>query len=280
MTWLPMPIVMGMVAGVFLQFGLGIVHAMKADVVIAGPMLAIFVVLSVWARLGKLVPPIIGVLLVGCLLALTLGRIDPGVMTGLRLVQPQMPQVAFSLAAAIELVIPLAITILLVQNGQGFAVLTAAGHTPPVSAVSIACGIGGMASAFVGAVGTCLTGPTNGILTSSGEHSRHYAAALVTATLAIGFGLWAPTFTSLMLAAPKALIMMLGGLAMLRVLLGAFMQSFKGPFALGALVSFIVTLADAKLLGIGAPFWGLVAGSVTSLLLERNDGPPTVRPPA
>ncbi len=103
----------------------------------------------------------------------------------------------------------------------------------------------------------------------------------VETALAMGFGLASPTFTSLLLAAPKALIMMLGGLAMLRVLLGAFMQSFKGPFALGALISFLVTLADVKLLSIGAPFWGLVAGALTSLLLERSDfagsRPPTAK---
>ena len=282
MSWLPMPVVMGMVAAVFLQFGLGIVRAMQADVLIAGPMLATFLVLSAFAGLGRLLPPIIGVLLVGGVLSIGLGRIDPSLVRGLALVEPQFPQIAVSLAAMLELVVPLAITILVVQNGQGFAVLTAAGHVPPVSAVSIACGIGGTLSAIVGAVGTCLTGPTNGILTSSGERERHYAAGLVTAVLAMGFGLAAPTFTALMLAAPKALIMMLGGLAMLRVLLGAFMQSFKGPFALGALVSFLVSLADVKLLNIGAPFWGLVVGLLTSLLLERPDfaatAPPTDRP--
>ena len=38
------------------------------------------------------------------------------------------------------LVVPLAITVLVVQNGQGAAVLTAAGHKPPVDAAAIACG--------------------------------------------------------------------------------------------------------------------------------------------
>ena len=38
----------------------------------------------------------------------------------------------------------------------------------------------------------------------------------------------APTFTGLMLAAPKEYIMVLGGLAMLRVLQGAFVASPSG----------------------------------------------------
>jgi len=39
-------------------------------------------------------------------------------------------------------VVPLAITILLVQNGRGIAVLTAAGHGPLVGAITIAGGLG------------------------------------------------------------------------------------------------------------------------------------------
>ena len=36
-----------------------------------------------------------------------------------------------------ELVVPLAITVLVVQNGQGIAVLTAAGHDPPVDSIAV-----------------------------------------------------------------------------------------------------------------------------------------------
>ena len=271
LRWLPMPIVMGMVAGVFLRFGLDVVRALHSDFVIAGPMLAVFLALSTFTRLGRLLPPIIGALLAGVVMAIAAARFNPQLIGGLALAEPLLTRPEFSLNAMIELVVPLMITILVVQNGQGFAVLAAAGHTPPVTAVTIACAIGGLLSAAVGAVGTCLTGPTNGIITSSGQPERHYAAALVTATLAILFGLVAPTFTKLMLAAPKELIMMLAGLAMLRVLLAAFTMSFKGGFALGALVSFLVTVADLAIFNIGAAFWGLVAGVIASWLLERDD---------
>ena len=74
-----------------------------------------------------------------------------------------------------------------------------------------------------------------------------------------------------MLAAPKELVLTLGGLAMLRVLLGAFSAAFKGPFAFGALICFVVTVADKPVLNIGAAFWGLVAGLAASWLMERAD---------
>ncbi|MDI3490153.1 MAG: benzoate rane transport protein, partial [Thauera sp.] len=85
------------------------------------------------------------------------------------------------------------------------------------------------------------------------------------------FGLMAPTFTGLMLAAPAEFIMVLGGLAMLRVLQGAFLASFGGKFSLGALISLLVTVADISLLNIGAAFWGLVAGFAVSCLMEKGD---------
>jgi benzoate membrane transport protein len=171
----------------------------------------------------------------------------------------------------VELVLPLAITVLVVQNGQGIAVLRAAGHEPPVNALTVACGVGALASAAVGAVSSCLTGPTNAIITSSGDKPRHYMAGIVTGLLAVAFGLLAPAFTRLMLNAPKAFVMVLAGLAMLRVLQGAFVTAFKERFTLGALVAFLVTVADLPLWNIGAAFWGLLAGVAVSWLLERGD---------
>src|SRR5439155_1182415 len=126
-----------------------------------------------------------------------------------------------------ELVVPLAITVLVVQNGQGITVLRSAGHAPPIDAVAAACGAGSIVTAFVGAVSTCLTGPVNAIISSSGERRRHYAAGIFVGLLALAFGLFAPFFTGLMLAAPKAFIAALAGLAMLRVLQTAFTVSFR-----------------------------------------------------
>ncbi len=272
MAALPMPIVMGMVAGVFLRFGLDIVRALQSDVAIAAPMVAVFLLLSARADWGKRLPPVIGALLVGALAVALSGRLDASAVGQLSLAQPVIQAPVWSWAAMLELVVPLAITVLVVQNGQGVAVLKNAGHEPPVNAIAVACGVGAAVSAVFGAVSTCLTGPTNGLLTSSGDKHRHYTGALMFGVLAVLFGLMAPTFTGLMLAAPKEFIMVLGGLAMLRVLQGAFVASFgAGKFSLGALVSLLVTVADIGLFNIGAAFWGLVVGFAVAWWMERGD---------
>ncbi|MCG2577221.1 benzoate/H(+) symporter BenE family transporter [Dechloromonas sp. XY25] len=272
MSGLPMPIVMGMVAGVFLRFGLDLVRALHSDVAIALPMVIAFLLLSAIPAWGKRMPPVIGALLAGALAIAVLGRIDTAVLGSFALAQPVVQAPVWSLGALVELVVPLAITVLVVQNGQGVAVLKSAGHEPPVNTIAFASGIGGLLSATVGAVTTCLTGPTNALLTSSGELTRQYTAGLAFGLFAVLFGLMAPTFTGLMLAAPREYIMVLGGLAMLRVLQGAFVASFGGgKFTLGALVSLLVTVADIGMLNIGASFWALVAGFAVSWLMEKRD---------
>jgi benzoate membrane transport protein len=89
--------------------------------------------------------------------------------------------------------------------------------------------------------------------------------------LAILFGLLAPLVTRLMLSTPPAFIATLAGLAMLKVLQSAFAIAFQAPFSLGALVTFLVTVAGIPIFNIGAPFWALIAGTLVSLVLERQD---------
>ena len=271
MDAIPMPIVMGMVAGVFLRFGTDLVRALGDDVAVAAPMVLAFLLLSAWASLGRWVPPIIGALVVGAAAVAVSGRFDPGPGASQWIAAPVLQAPQWSVQAMIELVVPLAITVLVVQNGQGVAVLRSAGHRAPVNAITIACGVWSILAAGVGAVSTCLTGPTNALLAASGERERHYVAGICCGLLAIVFGLFAPAFTTVMLATPAAFIAALAGLAMLRVLQAAFVTAFAGRFTLGALVTFVVTVADVTVLNIGAAFWGLVAGIVVSVLLERPD---------
>lgn len=264
----PMPIVMAMVAGVFLRFGTDLVRGVHADPVLGAAMIGVFVALSALPSLSRRVPPLIGVLIVGAAVAWWLGRFGSTPAGTIEIARPALVTPAFSLPALIELVLPLAITVLVVQNGQGFAVLKAAGHEPPVNASTILCGVGSLLAAAVGAVSSCVTGPTNALLTSSGRVERQYTAGLVTGLLAILFGLLSPALTRIMLAAPREYVMLVAGLAMLKVLQAAFVTSFGGSSTLGALICFVYTVSDMPIYGIGAPFWGLLFGLSASRLLE------------
>src|SRR2546425_8668792 len=104
-----------MVAGVFLRCGLDRVFAIRDDFWIAAPMAAAFVALGASQRLTRLVPPLIGALVVGAITILVIGRFAAA-QQSVDLVHPNFYAPAFSWRAMVELVVPLAITVLVVQN--------------------------------------------------------------------------------------------------------------------------------------------------------------------
>jgi len=271
MDWLPLPIVMGMVAGVFVSFGLDWIRAFAADFLLVASMSALFFLLTAFPRIPSLLPPLIWALIIGAAIILyrqpvALDALD----IGFTLVVPQTYLPQFSLAAAMELVVPLAVTVVAAQNAQGIAVLKTHGHNPPTNAITSCCGFMSMLTALYGGISTCLTGPVNAILVSGGRPERHWIAAVLLGVMAILFGLGAPTVTSVLIAAPAAFLSTLAGLALLRTLQAAFASAFAPSFPLGGLIAFLVTLGGVPMFNIGAPFWGLVFGVMASLLIERK----------
>jgi len=81
-----------------------------------------------------------------------------------------------------------------------------------VNAVTIACGAGAIVTAFVGAVSTCLTGPVNAIISSSGEKAPALYRGDLRRSACARLRSVRPFFTRLMLAAPKAFIAALAAL--------------------------------------------------------------------
>jgi benzoate membrane transport protein len=271
MDWLPQPIVMGMVAGAFVNFGLDWIRAFADDFLLVASMSVVFFGLSALPRLPTGLPPLIWALIVGTWLILyRSGTSFADLDLALTLATPRSYVPEFTLAATMELVLPLAITVVALQNAQGIAVLKPAGHNPPVNAITTWCGFMSMLTALYGGISTCLTGPVNAILVASGDPRRHWIAASMLGVMVILFGLCAPTVTSWLIAAPTAFLSTLAGLALLRTLQTAFQSAFGPAFPLGGLIAFLVTFGGIPMLNIGAPFWGLVFGVLASLLLERQ----------
>ncbi len=270
MAALPIPVVMAMVAGVFLGFGTGLVSALGTTARVAAPMVLAFVAVALVPRARAVLPPVVAAVLVGAAAVVVTGTGDPVAWPESVLAAPVLQAPTFSWAAAAELVLPLAVTVVFVQNAQGMAVLAAAGHRAPMRFVTIACGLVSVPAAMVGAVSSCLTGPTNALLTASGRRERHYAAGIVCGLVAVGFGVLAPLAVALLGAAPAAFVAALAGLALLRALQGAFATAFAGPDVTAPLLTFLVTASGVTFLSLGAPFWGLVTGVVATWLADRR----------
>jgi benzoate membrane transport protein len=270
MAAIPMPIVMAMVAGIFIQFGMAWLDAFKTDFWVAAIMTATFLGLTAFPRATRFAPPVIVTLIAGIATAVLLGETTHAPSLALNLALPRLTAPEFSWAAMIELVVPLAITVIVVQNGQGIAVMSSVGHAVPVNKATAACGLGAVLTATVGTVSTCLAGLVIGVITTSERPERQYVAALVLGSLGILFGLSATMIAQLALAAPKGLIGALAGLAMLRVLQHAFTAAFSGRQPMSALVTFLITSSGMSIANIGAPFWGIVCGYLFARLVERQ----------
>ncbi len=269
MAALPTPVVMAMVAGVFLGFGTGLVEGIGTTWWVGVPMVAAFVLASLVRPVGAVVPPVVAAVLVGAAAVLLTDTGSRIAWPGSPLAVPLVQAPTFSWAATAELVLPLAVTVLFVQNAQGMAVLSAAGHRAPMRFVTVACGLWSLPAAVLGGVSTCLTGPTNALLVASGRRTRQYAAGMVCGVVAVCFGMLAPLSVALLAAAPAAFVAVLAGLALLKALQGAFAAAFAEPDVTAPLLTFLVTASGVSFLSLGAPFWGLVTGVVAAWLTGR-----------
>ena len=71
MDWIPLPIVMGMIAGVFMKYGTGIVLNAKADIVVGAVCICAFLITPM---ITKKIPPVLGSLVFGILAAVVRGQ--------------------------------------------------------------------------------------------------------------------------------------------------------------------------------------------------------------
>lgn len=272
MRWLPVPIMMGMVAGVLLPFGMSIVVSLGQTPVISSLTFLAFVACSLAAPIAKRFPPVLAAIVIGLAATTAFGQANWEGLT-VQLAKPIVFSPVFTLSAAAELVIPLALTVVAIQNAQGIGILLSTGYNPPINALTTASGLGSIIMGIFGGQSACIAGPMTGIISSpeAGRHDARYAAALVTGSLWMVFGLFSPVATGVARILPSSLINLLAGLALLGVLTSCFNAAFSSKFRLGALFTFMITLSGITLFNIGAPFWGLVGGTAVSAVLETRD---------
>lgn len=270
MRWVPMPIVMAMIAGAMIRFGIGAVEAVSAAPLIAGlAALAFFLT----GRLTSRVPPVLAALVVGLVVTLATGGFQTGA-TDIAFVMPQFTAPVFTVGAFFGIAVPLAALVIGAENAQAIGVLMAEGYKPPINNMTVISGIGGILAGMMGGHNANIAGPMTAICSSeqAGEDKeKRYGATVVNGLLFGLFGLLAGLAVPFVMALPKPLIGVVAGLAMIGVLLSSLQGAF-GPRLgnqVGAFVAFAVGMSSLNLLGISAPFWALVFGVIVSLLSDR-----------
>ena len=105
------------------------------------------------------------------------------------------------------------------------------------------------------------------------DPARRYVAAVWAGIFYLLVGVFGATVAGLFAAFPSELVLAIAGIALFGTLGNSLATALHAVDEReAALVTFLVTASGLSLLGIGAAFWGLVAGVIVRLVLHRPRG--------
>ncbi|NWF69500.1 MAG: benzoate/H(+) symporter BenE family transporter [Chloroflexi bacterium] len=267
MRLVPQPVVLGMLAGILLRFGVDLFARLPERPLMVLAMIVVFFVL----RRLNFRAPTLGALLIGTLIAALSGELHFEALH-IALTVPQLTAPEFTLNAALSLALPLFVLALTSQYAPGQAVLRSCGYEAPINGILVATGLASVALALFGGHGQTLGALTAAIVTNPDAHpdaSKRYSAGVMVGVWYLLFGLFGATVVSLFAGFPAALVAAIAGLALSGTITSSLVGALhEAKTRDAAIVAFLCTAANFSLLGIGAPFWGLVAGVLTHFVLQ------------
>lgn len=256
---IPDAVAAAMLGGVLLPFCL---KGMAA----AGVMGPAALAMGLTFALVRLYNPALAVL--AALAAGLVAAFGPGgaALPALSLPPPQLTFIApaFHPQALIGLGLPLYLVTMASQNLPGFATLRAAGYEPPVGPALITTGGLSALAALFGAHTVSMAAITAAICLGEDVHpdrAQRWKVGLAYSGVWIGLALTGPALVILLQAMPPEILTLLVGLALIGPLTGALTGAFTPPQSrFAATITLTVTASGIALFGIGAAFWGLLAG--------------------
>lgn len=256
---IPDGIAAAMLAGVLLPFVLKGAGALQTAPLLVAPMVALFALV----RLKNPAMAVLAALAAGLATAFATGAAS---LPALPPIPPAPTFIApeFHWSALIGLGLPLYLVTMASQNLPGFATMRAAGYEPPVApALTVTGGISALAALF-GAHTVNMAAITAAICMGDDVHpdrAQRWKVGLAYAAVWVALGLTGPVVIAILNALPPALMTALVALALLGPLMGALTGAFATPVQrFPATLTLAVTGAGVAFAGIGAAFWGLLAG--------------------
>ena len=270
MNRVPLPLAAALLAGILFRFATEAFLALETSF---GLVLAMF---AVYLAARRLTPryTILLVLATGFLICLGYGRLD---FSGFEFTfaRPQFVIPAFSAASLIGIGIPLFVVTMVSQNIAGIAVLRADGYQAPISQAIGWTGIATLILAPFGGFAFNLAAITAAICTGPEAHAdpaKRYLAGLATGVFYLLLGIGGGAVAALFAAFPKEFVFALAGLALLSTITSSLYTAVSvSDKREAAIITFLVTASGLELFGIGAAFWGLVAGLVANFVSRAGN---------
>jgi benzoate membrane transport protein len=256
---IPTSIASAMLAGVVLPFVVQVFVQAGASPALVLPLILLFL----GVRLINPHMAVVAVLLAGGALAYALDLARP-IEGDLGLSQFVFVTPSFDWTAIVGLALPLYIVTMASQNLAGFAVLKAAGYPVPTRDALAATGLASFVGAFSGSIPLGMAAITASICTGPDTHpdkDKRWIAGLWYAGYYVLLAAFGAALVALLAAMPKALIATFAGLGLVGALQGALTGALKEESErFPAVLTLAVTASGISLFGVGAAFWGLVAG--------------------
>lgn len=264
---IPMPLASAMLAGVLLELCLAPVRAVGAMPMLALPIVIAWALAMRFARAWAM--PI--AVVVTAAIVVTATPIPEGALAD-PWPRPMLVLPTFTLDAAIGIGLPLFLVTMASQNLPGLAVMRANGYQVDVPPVFVSTGLASGVTAIFGGHSLNLAAITAALCAGPEAHpdpSRRWIASVANGVACMVLALGATFATAFIAVSPPLLIQAVAGLALLGSLGGALTSALsEEKDRLPALVTFVTAASGVSFGGIGAAFWGLVAGGALMLLLR------------
>jgi benzoate membrane transport protein len=261
MNRIPQALAAALLAGVLARFAIDAFASLQREFSLVFTMLLAYLLgRRLWPRYA--VP---GVLAVGVAIAAARGQLSLGGIDW-QWATPVFTPPQFSLAATIGIALPLFVVTMASQNLPGVAAQRAHGYDTPVSPVVTVTGLASLVLAPFGGYALNLAAITAAICMGREAHEdprRRYVASVAAGLFYIVTGLLAGAVVGLIAAFPKELVLAVAGFALLGTIGSGLATATKDEKSReAALITFLVTASGLSLWGVGAAFWGVVAGAL------------------
>ena len=191
-------------------------------------------------------------------------------------VLPEFVRPVWTVQAAMGIGLPLFVVTMASQNITGYGVLRAYGYAPKAGELFWVTGLFSALAAPFGGHGINLAAITAAMCASEEagpDPAKRYWASVLSGVFYLMLATVVGAAIAFVALAPVALIKAVAGLA----LIGAFVGALKGAVVdekerEAAGLTFLITASGISLLGISAPFWGLLAGVAMLVGLKWRAG--------
>ena len=248
-----------MLAGILLNFGLGLFTAMQTQWAMCLSMLAGFLI-------SRLVAPryaVIIALLVGMIWAALTQQVQLSFLNWSPAV-PVFMKPELNINALLSVGLPLFIVTMSSQNIPGLAVLRANGYQTPVNPLITGTGFIGVILAPFGGFSFNLAAITAALCMTPDadpDPTQRYKAAVWAGLFYILIGIFGATVVGLFSALPAELIAAIAGIALLSTISASLHTAINEETGReAALITFLCTASGLSLFSIGSAFWGLLLG--------------------